>query len=94
MKDSKKTKAIKILLVDDDSLFRQSIEIVLRKNGYKVYSAGGLKQALEILKDGDINLIITDLKMNDGDGIELLTKAKELQPRIEVIILRRLGLHF
>jgi len=75
-----------ILLVDDDVEFRKSIEILLKKNNYNVFSAGGVLSALEILKLQRIDLVITDLKMTDGSGLDLMEKTRELSQEIAIII--------
>lgn len=76
-----------ILLVDDDRGFRSTIEVLLKKNGYRVRSAGGVEEASRILPEEKTELIITDLKMNDGNGLDLLNIAKKNDPDIAVILL-------
>jgi two-component system response regulator HydG len=80
-----------ILLVDDDDDFRNAIEILLKRNLYEVVSAEGLNKAVEILKNRNFDIIISDLKMNDGTGLDLLAKVKELRREIAVIILTAYG---
>ncbi len=75
-----------ILLVDDDPAYRKTVEIILKRNNYNIFSADGVQSAKNIARTEKIDLIITDLKMNDGTGFELLESAKELYPQISVII--------
>ncbi len=75
-----------ILLVDDDDTFRSTIEILLKSHGYDVIIADGVIRAMQIFKERKIDLIITDLKMNDGTGLDLLAKAREAHAEIAVII--------
>ena len=75
-----------ILLVDDDIEYRKSVEIILKKNDYRVLTAGGVESALEILKNNHVDLIISDLKMTDGSGFDLLAKTRELSQEIAIII--------
>ena len=75
-----------ILLVDDDDAFRMTVEILLKKSGYEVITASGVGRAIEIMQERKMDLIITDLKMNDGNGTELLTKTHELHCNAAVII--------
>jgi DNA-binding NtrC family response regulator len=75
-----------ILLVDDDSSFRSSVEILLRRNNYNVIPAEGLNEALEVIRSRKIDLVITDLKMADGSGFDLLTKIRELRQEVAVIM--------
>ncbi|SYZ72359.1 Two component, sigma54 specific, transcriptional regulator, Fis family [Candidatus Zixiibacteriota bacterium] len=75
-----------ILLVDDDDTFRGTIEILLKSHGYNVITAEGVTGATRCIRERKLDLIITDLKMDDGTGIELLGKIKEAQAEIAVII--------
>jgi len=78
--------AASVLLVDDDDAFRTAVEMLLKKNGYEVMTASGVSDATEIVKRSKLDLVITDLKMNDGTGLELLNKIKELRCGAAVII--------
>ncbi|MBF0611334.1 MAG: response regulator [Magnetococcales bacterium] len=62
----------KILAVDDSLTIRQSIKFSLEKGGYQVETASSGSEALDTLKLGKVNLIITDLHMDGMDGIELI----------------------
>jgi len=77
----------KILIVDDDELIRTTLSIKLSQDGYSVSTADSGESALEILKTESFAIILSDLRMMDMDGIDLLKQAKSLQPETEVIIL-------
>ena len=62
------------------------MEHVLRKEGYDCYCAGNGAVALEIMAREDIDLVITDLKMERMDGIELLQHINRISPEIPVIM--------
>ncbi len=79
--------ATRILIVDDDALVLESLKLLLKKAGYKVFSAVNGKEALSILKKTDIPIMITDLKMPQMSGIELMKKAMELSPDLCVIMM-------
>lgn len=91
MINNSKNKLPRILLVDDDLAFRKTVEIILKRNNYDVIPAIGVKEATNILKREEVELIVTDLKMNDGTGLELLRRARETYPQITVIILTAYG---
>jgi len=76
-----------ILLVDDEADLREVLDISLSDTGYKVLTAENGSQALNILKENDIPVVITDIKMPGIDGIELLRKIKNKNPETEVIML-------
>ncbi|MCP4703339.1 MAG: sigma-54-dependent Fis family transcriptional regulator, partial [candidate division Zixibacteria bacterium] len=86
MNNNLNSKLPRILLVDDDLAFRKTVEITLKRNNYDVITAVGVKEAANILRNSKVELIITDLKMNDGTGIELLRQAKDIYPEVAVII--------
>ncbi|WP_319585937.1 endopeptidase La [uncultured Desulfobulbus sp.] len=75
-----------ILIVDDEEIARANMEHVLRKEGYACYCAGNGAVALEIMAQEDIDLVITDLKMERMDGIELLQHINRISPEIPVIM--------
>jgi DNA-binding NtrC family response regulator len=83
--------AASILLVDDDEALKSTIEILLKRAGYDVMTASGLNQAMEMLRQYRYDLIITDLKMNDGTGMELLAKSQEIRSDASVIIQTAFG---
>jgi len=76
-----------ILVVEDEDIARKNLEHILIKTGYEVISVNNGKKALDLLQSTGIDLVITDLKMEQVDGIQVLRKTKELQPYTEVIMI-------
>ena len=76
-----------ILVVDDDEDILDLIERHLSNRGYEVLTAYDGEQAISLLDKLTFDLVITDLKMPKFDGMEVLKKAKEKDPNIEVVIL-------
>ncbi len=76
-----------ILVVDDEEINRDNIAHVLRKEGYTVETAADGEQALDKIRANRFDLIITDLKMGNLDGVQVMETAKELLPDAEVIII-------
>lgn len=76
-----------ILVVDDDEDILELIERHLSNRGYEVLTAYDGEQAISLLDQLMFDLVITDLKMPKLDGMEVLRKAKEKDPNIEVVIL-------
>jgi len=76
-----------ILVVDDDEDILELIERHLSNRGYEVLTAYDGEQAISLLDQLKFDLVITDLKMPKFDGMEVLRKAKEKDPNIEVVIL-------
>jgi len=75
-----------ILIVDDEEIARTNMEHVLKKDGYSCRSANNGLEALAVLAAEDIDLVITDLKMEHMDGIELLQQINRVSPEIPVIM--------
>jgi len=80
-----------ILVVDDEKNIRDALVKILNKEGYNTLSAAEGKEALGILREKDVNLILTDLKMPAMDGLELLTACKMIKPNVVVILISAYG---
>ena len=73
-----------ILLVDDEEGIRKVLKIALSDMGYRVRSAENGVEALRIFKDERPPIVMTDIKMPEMDGIELLRRLKKVSPDTEV----------
>jgi len=78
--------SIAILLVDDEEINVQNVGHFLEHQGFFVKTAISGNEALNLLNQSHFDLVITDLKMGDIDGVQVMKTAKELHPEIEVII--------
>jgi DNA-binding NtrC family response regulator len=76
-----------ILIVDDAPAARTTLAILLRKHGHHVTQAEGVKAAAKVLTEAVFDLVVTDLRMPDGDGLEVLRMAKAHCPEVTVILL-------
>lgn len=76
-----------IMVVDDEERTRKNLDHVLGREGYSVVTAESGVRALELLEHTPVDIIITDLKMDGVDGIEVLEKARQKDPRVEVIVI-------
>ncbi|MBW1860270.1 MAG: endopeptidase La, partial [Deltaproteobacteria bacterium] len=77
----------RILVVDDEKMTRMNLNHVLTKDGYEVFVASSGSEALRLLEKGSFDVILTDLKMEEVDGLTVLEKAKAKDPTTEVIII-------
>ena len=75
-----------LLIVDDEEGPRQSLRIVFR-NEYEILLASSGEEALEIARDGNIDVAVLDIMMGGISGTELLAELKQMNPMIEVIML-------
>jgi putative PEP-CTERM system response regulator len=84
-------KKVKILVVDDEAIIRESLRDWLSDAGHQVLTAEDGFQALKMIEKEKPGIAIVDLVMPGMDGIELLKRAKEISPSIEVIIVTAYG---
>ena len=77
-----------VLIVDDEKIEREGLKyLLLREEGERnVFEASNGKQALQIIRSEDIQLVLTDIKMPHMDGLELSRRAKEENPALQIII--------
>ena len=75
----------KILLVDDEEVMRTSLALTLRGEGFSVKPCEGSLKALEHLRTGGFDLLITDIHMDDMDGLALAASALALEPGMRII---------
>ena len=80
-----------ILIVEDDAVFGKMLQTWFDKNGYNVSLYINVLQAKKVLSDHKYQLIITDLRLPDGDGIQLLSWMKKMRMETPVIIMTGYG---
>ena len=81
----------RILVVDDEPEVLDTVTAMLRHDGHKTFPAGSAHQALDLLDREDFDLVITDLKMPEMDGLQLLTEISKLPIRVTTIVLTAHG---
>ena len=77
----------KILVVDDERDICKALEFLLSRAGYTVTTAGSGEEALKKIEADDFDLVITDLKMEGIDGMELMERALGINPNLIVVIM-------
>lgn len=77
----------KILVVDDELSMREVLEFLLRKEGYHVSSTENGTQAVELINENTFDLILTDIRLGDISGIDVLRESKKKNPEIPVIMI-------
>jgi len=77
---------VRILVVDDEAPVRSMIGATLEREGYAVECASSGAQASEMLQYGSFDLVLTDIVMQDGNGIALLERLRTLQPNLPVVM--------
>jgi two-component system response regulator PilR (NtrC family) len=76
-----------ILLVDDEPNIIEILDIVLRDAGMEVYQASSAKDALDLLRKTEVDVLISDIRMPDISGVELLKEVKRLAPETICILI-------
>jgi two-component system, NtrC family, response regulator PilR len=81
----------KILIVDDEPSMRELLGIMLRRERFEVLVAESRATAAAVLAKGPVDMVITDVKLPDGDGIEILRHVKAASPETVVIVMTAFG---
>ncbi len=80
-----------VLIVDDEKNYPLILSAILEEEGFETFTANSGREALEILANADIDLVLTDMKMPSMDGIELLEKIKAKDEELPVIMMTAYG---
>ena len=76
-----------VLIVDDESGILDSLRILLKKEGYDVTTAQGGKAGLEQIRSGTPDIVLTDIRMPQITGLDILQAAREQDPLTPVILM-------
>jgi len=77
----------KILIVDDEKIALKNLEHVMKKEGYTVVATQSGQNALKLLEEQSFEVVLTDLRMEKVDGMQILKRCHELYPDTEVIMI-------
>ncbi|MGE0456201.1 MAG: sigma-54-dependent transcriptional regulator [Vicinamibacteria bacterium] len=77
----------RVLVIDDELSMREMLTIMLGKEGHEVVTAASRAEAARVLERGPVDLIVTDLRLPDGDGIEILRHVKAAAPETVVVVM-------
>jgi len=81
----------RVLIVDDDSLLCDALAVAVRQMGFEADTAGTLQEGLKKARTGDFDVVVLDVRMPDGSGLDSLPRFQECPSGPEVIILTGLG---
>lgn len=73
--------AKKILLIDDDELVLKSTRKLLERQGYEVFPASSAKEALQLIDNDSLDLVISDIRMPDKNGVEIVSEIQSCRAR-------------
>jgi DNA-binding NtrC family response regulator len=77
----------KLLIIDDERVALKNLEYVMKKEGYEVTATQSGQNALKLLEEQQFDVVLTDLKMEKVDGLQVLNRCRELYPDTEVIMI-------
>lgn len=80
-----------VLIIDDEENLRKLLSRVVELEGYTVIQAATVKDGLKVLAKESIQVVISDVKLPDGNGVDLTARIKKEFPEIEVIVLTAFG---
>src|SRR5215469_5577125 len=81
----------KVLIVDDEEKLRSLLTRIIKLEGYNVSEAGDLRSALKTLHREEIDVVLCDVKLPDGNGVDFVKEVKRNNPLIEIILLTAYG---
>ena len=77
----------RILIADDEQSYRQLLSLVFEESGHKIRTAKNGREALKLLQEESAEIIISDVRMPDMDGISLLRETREILPDVGVVLM-------
>ena len=85
------TDAGRVLVVDDERTMQRALSTILKKQGFTVHTASNAAEALVVLEEADIDVVLSDIQMPGLTGLELLDRIKATRPEIEVVMMTAYG---
>lgn len=81
----------RLLIVDDDQGMRENLGELFESLGYEVRTAANTPDALQVLRDTDVDLLLTDYKMPGPTGVELIEAARRRRPALRAVLMTAFG---
>jgi DNA-binding NtrC family response regulator len=80
-----------VLIIDDEAKIRSLLSRIISLEGFEVFEAGNLKSGLKRLEISDIDIVLCDVKLPDGSGVDFSKTVKDQFPSVEIILLTAFG---
>jgi len=87
----RETLPMNILIVDDESTIRETCASVAQQTGMKAVAVATAEEALDVLEHSAVDILLTDLKLPQTNGVELLKLVHDLHPEVAVVVLTQYG---
>src|SRR5262249_48124224 len=85
------TMKYRVLIVDDEEKLRGLLKRIISLEGYEVYDTAAIKTARQILETQPVDVVLCDVKLSDGNGVDFTKDIKQKYPHVEVILLTAYG---
>ena len=80
-----------VLIIDDEEQLRKLLTRIISLEGFKIVEAGSLKMAMDQLSRQSVDVILCDVRLPDGNGVEFVRSVRTKYPSIEIILLTAYG---
>ncbi len=80
-----------ILIIDDEENLRKLLARVIELEGHRVYQAATIQEGMRLLARENVHIVVSDVKLPDGNGVDLVSRIKQEYPAIEIIVLTAYG---
>ncbi len=80
-----------LLLVDDDAPLRRTLQRAMERRSFRVFAAESLREGLNLAHTIKPEFAVIDLRLEDGSGIDLVRRLRELHPKVRIVILTGYG---
>ena len=80
-----------VLVVDDEPGMRTALQANFLRHGWSVETASGVRDAARAMERANFDLVVTDIRMRDGDGFEVMSSVQKKSPKTSVILLTAFG---
>jgi two-component system response regulator HydG len=81
----------RVLVVDDEDSVRDSLGRALVRHGHSIEESTGVRGAMEKLGEGPVDLLLTDIRLKDGSGLDLVTLARRAHPGLRIVVMTAFG---
>ena len=83
--------ARKILIIEDETSVRDMLGVYFQKHGFEVILAATTQEGFRHAMDSSVEVVLSDIALSDGDGLDLLTEIKAKKPELPIIIMTGMG---
>jgi len=80
-----------VLIIDDEEKLRGLLARIIKAEGFEVFEAGNLKEGAKLLAIKEVDVLLCDVKLPDGNGVDFVLSAKQTNPSVETILLTAFG---